>query len=138
MGCRVFDRFEAQRGCRVKSGAKCGFVDEAQIARLRIQVGRHNANAPDMNRAPAQDPHRFIVAADRRRDRDIGDAERMRDLVRRDAIGHQGRDPAVLRDLGVDGAKVHESKERIIAGMVEVDTVRHAQSVTCRPSGAVD
>jgi hypothetical protein len=91
-----------------------------------------------VNRAPAQHPHGSIVAADRRRDRDIGDAERVRDLVRRDAIGHEGRDPAVLRDLGVDGAEVHEPIERIVAGMVEVYTVRHAQSVTCRPSGAVD
>ena len=60
----------------------------------------------------------------------MGDTERLRDLVRRDTIGHQGSDPSVLRDLGVDGAEVHEPIERIVAGMAEVYTVRHAQSVT--------
>ena len=60
----------------------------------------------------------------------MGDTERLRDLVRRDIVGHQGRDPTVVRDLGVDGAEVHEPIERIVTGMAEVDTVRHAQSVT--------
>ena len=60
----------------------------------------------------------------------MGDAKRACDLVGRDTIGHESRDPAILGDLGVDGAEVHEPIERIIADMAEVYTVRHAQSVT--------
>ena len=66
------------------------------------------------------------------------DAQRVRDLSCRYAIGHQSREPAVLRDLGVDGAEVHEPRERIIVGMAEVYTVRHAQSVTWQHAAAVD
>jgi hypothetical protein len=55
----------------------------------------------------------------------MGDAKCVRDLVGRDTIGHESRDPAILRDLGVDGAEVHEPGKRIIAGMAEIDAVRH-------------
>jgi hypothetical protein len=61
----------------------------------------------------------------------MGDAKCIRYLVRRHAIGHQRRDSAILRDLGVDGAQINEPTERIIGGMVEVYAVRHGSSVAC-------
>ena len=61
----------------------------------------------------------------------MGDAKRACDLVGRDTIGHQGRDPAVLRDFGVDRAEVYEPAKRIIAYVAEVDAVRHRSSVAC-------
>ena len=64
----------------------------------------------------AENPDRSSVAPRGRRDGDIADidAERARDLFRRDAVGHQGRDPAVARLLGVNRAEFDEPIERIV------------------------
>jgi hypothetical protein len=115
----------------MKSRAKCVGIDKAQIARPGIHVRRNDAKPSDVNRATAQHPHGFLVSAYRWRHRDMGDAKCVCDLVGRDTIRHEGRDPAVLRDFGVDRAEVYEPAKRIIAYVAEVDAVRHRSSVAC-------
>ena len=76
----------------------------------------------------AEDPNGSRVAPRGRRDGDIVDvdAERARDLFRRDAVGHQRRDPAMVRFLGINRAEFDEPIERIVDAIAEVHTVRHA------------
>ena len=50
----------------------------------------------------AQDPDRVSVSVPWQGDRDIVYAEGARDLFWCNAVGHQGRDPAVVRDFGIE------------------------------------
>ena len=76
----------------------------------------------------AEDPDGSVVAPRGRRHGDIVDvdAECARDLFRRDAVGHQGRDPAMAQALGVNRAELDEPIERIVGDVAEVYAVRHA------------
>src|SRR5262249_62380577 len=89
---------------------------------------RHDLKTPDASRARGQDPDRFCVAADGRRDAEIVDAERACQLFRRDAIGHQGGDAAAGRAVDVEGAELDEAVEHSVAGAGGVYAVGDALS----------
>ena len=48
----------------------------------------------------------------------------MRDLFRRDAVGHKGRQSSLIA-LDIEGAERHEAIEYVITRVREVDSVRH-------------
>jgi hypothetical protein len=56
------------------------------------------------------------------------DAKRARDLPRRDAVGHEGRDFTLARALDIKRAELDESIECIVADVAEVYAVRHVSS----------
>jgi hypothetical protein len=90
----------------VKSGAKCGFVGEAQIARLRVHVRRHDAKASDMNRAGRLSTHTDQSSRPTAGETEISAMPSA--CATWSAVtlsGIRAGDPAVLRDLGVDGAE---------------------------------
>ena len=93
-------------------------------------VSRNNRQTSDANRAWAEDPHGSRVAPRGRRHGDIAraDAERTRDLVCRDAVGHEGRDLAMARALGINRAELDEPIERIVGDVADVYAVRHASA----------
>ena len=110
-----FQRFETQRGRWMQSRTERRGVDQPEGAGLRLAAGRDNLKASDANRAQAQDPDRSSVAPRGRRDRHIVYAERARDPFRRDAVGHQGRHPAVVRELDVNRAEFDKPIECVVA-----------------------
>ena len=109
--------------CAERSG-----VEQSERAGLRFGVSRNNPETSDGNGVWGEDPNRSRVATRCRRYGDIVDvdAERARDLFRRDAVGHQRRDPAAVRFPGVNRAQFDEPVERIVDAIAEVHTVRHA------------
>jgi len=46
----------------------------------------------------------------------------------RDAVRHQCRDAAIVRALGIDGAELDESIERVVGGVAKVNSIRHASA----------
>ena len=56
------------------------------------------------------------------------DAQCACNVLRRDAVRHQCRDAAIVHALGVDGAELDESIERIVAGVAKVNSIRHASA----------
>ena len=100
--------FEAQRGRGVQPCAERRGVHQLEIADLRCRMSRNDRQTSDANRAWTEHPHGSGVAPGGRRDRDIVDvdAERARDLFRRDAVGHEGRDFSVAAALGVNCAEL--------------------------------
>ena len=122
------EHFEAQRGRRVQPGAERRGVDQLESAGLRFGVSRNDRQTSDANRAWAEDPHGSGVAPRGRRHGDIAraDAERTRDLLRRDAVGHEGRDLSMAPALGVNRAKLDQPIERIVGDVADVDSVGHA------------
>jgi hypothetical protein len=54
-----------------------------------------------------------------------GGAECPCDPIRCDAVGHQGRDPALARELGIQRTELDEPIEGVSGGGAEVDPVRH-------------
>ena len=78
--------------------------------------------------ARAEDPDGSGVAPCGSGDGDIADAdaERGRDLFRRNAVGHQRRDRAFARALGINRAELDEPVERIVGHVGDVYAVGHA------------
>ena len=105
-------------------------VDEPEGVGLRLGVSRNDQEAADAHRPWAEDPYGASVAPGSRRDGDAVDldAERARDLLQSDAVGHDRGDRAIARDLGVQRAELDEPIERGVAGVVQIDPVRHASA----------
>ena len=82
-----------------------------------MRIGRGLRTHTDASVAPRGRRHGDIVDAD---------AERSRDLLCRDAVGHEGRDLAMATALGVNRAKLDEPIERIVGDVADVDAVGHA------------
>jgi hypothetical protein len=116
---------QAQRGRRVQASAERWGIDQPQRVRLPLHVRRQDAKRPDADLARAQHPHRSRVASDGRRHGEVVDAEHARDLVRRDAVGHQRGQPAAVHALDVERAELDEAVEGLVPRVGEVDSIRH-------------
>ena len=99
----------------------------------RLGVGRNNSKASDRNGAWAENPDGIRVAAHGRSDGHIldMDSERAANVFRRDAVGHQRRQPALVRELDIERAKFDKPIERSVADLTEVYPVRHGSSLAC-------
>ena len=128
IGHDVLDRLQTERGRRVQPGAERRGVDHPEGAWRPLGMSRNNLHPPDANRARAQNPDGSRVAPHGGRDRQIVDTERGRDLFRCNTVGHQRRDPATGRCVGINRPQRDEPIERIVASVAEVHAVRHASA----------
>ena len=121
----VIERFQAERRRRVQPGAECRRVEQPECTRRCVEVRRNNLQASDANRARAQDPHRSRIACDGRGDRNPVDRQCGGDLLRRDAVRHQRRQPAIWRGLDVERAQLDQPIEGIVGRIAQVYAVGH-------------
>jgi hypothetical protein len=109
----------------VQSGAECRGVYQSQGAWFSLVVRRNYPKASNSNSTWAQDPDRVSVSSGGRGDRDIVYAKDVRNLFWRDAVGHQGRDPTVVRNVGIQRTEFDETIEHIVADVAKIHSVRH-------------
>ena len=93
-----------------------------------LETRWNNAKTADANRPWAEYPDGIRVATHGRRDRNIagGGAEYACDPIRCDAVGHQGGDPALARELGIQRTELDEPIKGVSGGGAQVDPVWHA------------
>jgi hypothetical protein len=97
-------------------------------------VRRNDVQTADPKRTRAENPDRTRVASGRRRDLKIVDIKHARRVFGRDGVGQQSRHLSVRQQLDVERTKLDEPIERMLAVVVEVDSVWHVPLRIARPT----
>ena len=111
----------------MKAGAEGAGVDQSQYvgSDFRRTDDGNDTDATHLYRPWMEDPHRTGVASDRVRHRHGSQAQRPRELRRRETVRHQRCDGSVWQPLGIERAKLHESIEDVVRMVADVYAVRH-------------
>lgn len=113
----------------MKACAERVAVDEAECVGAVRPVGGNNLQVSDANGARPDDPDGAVIATACWRQLQVrGDVARQSRGI--DAIGHDGGDPAVDW-FDVERSELHESIERTLTWVVEIDAIWHWPDYRC-------
>ena len=117
----------------MESRAEGWRVLQAKRKGAGIGVGGDDVETADAGGARRQHPDGIGVPPDRRADREVVSPQHLRDLRRRDAVGHQRRETAIRRRLEIQRTQFDQSIERGVTRGAKIYAVGHGSC--CDPCG---
>src|SRR6185436_8169948 len=112
----------------MQSGAERCRVDQCEVTRLPVEAGGNDSKRSDAYGPRREHPDGSVVASHSRGYHDLVGTECAGDVVRRDAVRHQGRHASGVRRLDIESSQLDEPIQLIVdvAAATDVYSVGHA------------